>query len=124
MKNAIEEEIWGLEEKYFASLYKADYAGVLDLTHSQFLGWPGTVAQPIDKAGSALFMKQLIANPTSCTFKIERGGIRVLDEVVLTQYTIHVNCGDATRQSSRINHTWTKEGDRWKLFGGMSWDIK
>ncbi len=120
MKNAVEEEIWALEEKYFTNLYKADYEAVLALTHSQFLGWPGNVTQPIDKQGSALFMKQLIPNPTSCTIKIERGGIRVLGEVALTQYIIHVTVG-IKLQSSRINHTWTKDGGYWKLLGGMSY---
>jgi hypothetical protein len=122
----VKEEIWALEETYFANLYKADYEAVLALVHSQFLGWPGNVPQPVDKEGSARFMRQLIHKPTSCTFKIERGGIRVLGEVALTQYTIYVNDGDITAdsktQSSRITHTWVKEGDRWKLLGGMSWD--
>ena len=71
-------------------------------------------------------MKQLIPRPTSCSFKIEREGIRVLGGVALTQYTIHVHCSDpaavAKTQSSRITHTWVKEGDRWKLLGGMSLD--
>lgn len=125
MSAAVEEEIWALEEAYFANLYKADYDGVLALVHSQFLGWPGSVAQPVDKEGSARFMKQLIPAPTACTFKIEREGIRMLGEAALTQYIINVNCGDAAAaktQSSRITHTWAKEGGRWKLLGGMSYN--
>ena len=122
----VKEEIWALEEVYFVNLYKADYEAVLDITHSQFLGWPGTMPQPIDKEGSARFMKQFISKPTTCTFKIEREGIRVLGEIALTQYIIHVNCsgtaGVAKAQSSRIVHTWIKEGGHWKLLGGMSYD--
>lgn len=122
----MKEEIWALEEAYFANLYKADYEAVLALVHSQFLGWPDTAPQPIDKDGSARFMKQLISRPTSYTFKIERGGIRVLEDVALTQYTINVTCSDtstvAKTQISRITHTWVKENDRWKLLGGMSYD--
>jgi ketosteroid isomerase-like protein len=125
-RDAVEEEIWALEEAYFANLYKADYEAVLAIVDSQFLGWPGAEPQPIDKEGSARFMKELIPRPTSCTFKIEREGIRVLGEVALTEYIIHVNCGDtaavAKTQSSRITHTWVKEGDSWKLLGGMSYD--
>ena len=121
-----EETIWALEEAYFANLYKADYAGVLSLTHSQFLGWPGRLPQPIDREESARFMKQLVPKPTSCTFKIERAGIRVREAVALTQYIIHVNCKDPAgvmkTQSSRITHTWVKEGPGWKLLGGMSYD--
>ena len=122
----MEEEIWALEEAYFASLYKADYEAVLAIVHSQFLGWPSAAPQPIDKDGSARFMKKLISKPTSCTFKIEREGIRVLGDLALTQYIIHVNCSDAAAvtktQSSRITHTWVKESARWKLLGGMSYD--
>lgn len=125
-RDTVKEEIWALEEAYFANLYKANYAGVLALVHSQFLGWPGAVPQPIDKEESARFMKQLVPKPTSCTFKIERAGIRLLGEVALTQYIIHVNCSDTAgvpkTQSSRITHTWVKEGASWKLLGGMSYD--
>lgn len=125
-RDKVEEEIWALEEAYFTNLYKANYEGVLAIVHSQFLGWPGAVPQPIDKEESARFMKQLAPKPTSCTIKIERAGIRLLGEVALTQYIIHVNCSDIADvtkiQSSRITHTWVKEGARWKLLGGMSYD--
>ena len=126
IRNTVEEEIWALEEAYFANLYSASYERVLAIVHSQFLGWPDAVSQPVDKKESAHFMKQLVPKPTSCTFKIERAGIRVLGDVVLTQYLIHVNCSDtagvAKTQSSRITHTWVKEGGCWRLLGGMSYD--
>jgi hypothetical protein len=71
-------------------------------------------------------MKQLVPKPTSCHFKIERAGIRLPGEVVLTQYNIQVNCSDPAgvtkTQLSRITHTWVKEGAGWKLLGGMSYD--
>ena len=125
-RNTAEEEIWALEEAYFANIYKANYEGVLAIVHSQFLGWPGAAPQPIDREESARFMKQLFPASTSCTFKIERAGIRLLGEVALTQYIIHVNYGDTAgmtkTRSSRITHTWMKEGDGWKLLGGMSFD--
>jgi hypothetical protein len=126
-EDRVKEEIWSLEKSYFGNLYAADYGGVLVLIHSQFLGWPGSMAQPIDKAGSSLFMKQLITKPTSCAFTIERGGIRIVGDVALTQYTISVNCNGAAAgaktQVSRITHTWVKEGGRWKLLGGMSYAL-
>ena len=125
-RGTVAEEIWALEEAYFANLYKTDYEKVLSIVHSQFLGWPGTLPQPIDREESARFMKQLVPSPTSCTFKIERAGIRLLGDVALTQYIIHVNCidtaGAAKTQSSRITHTWVKDGTSWKLLGGMSYD--
>jgi hypothetical protein len=59
-RDTVEEEIWALEEAYFANLYKANYEGVLAIVHSKFLGWPGAVPQPIDREESARFMKQLV----------------------------------------------------------------
>lgn len=121
------EEIWALEEAYFTHLYQANYKEVLGLVHSAFLGWPGFVPQPLGKEESARFMKQIIARPSSCTLRIERAGIRILKDIALTQYILHAQCGNtpgtAKTLSSRITHTWVKEGDRWALLGGMSYDL-
>jgi hypothetical protein len=125
-KDTVEEKIWALEEAYFSNLYKANYERVIALVHDQFLGWPGGLPQPIGREESSRFMKQLIPKPTACIIRIERAGIRVLGAVALTQYTLYVNCSDTVGvtkiQSSRITHTWVKEGGRWKLLGGMSYD--
>jgi hypothetical protein len=86
-RDKVEEQIWALEEAYFTNLYKADYDGVLASVHSQFLGWPSGLPQPIDREESARFMKQLVPKSTSCTLKIERAGIRLMGEVALTQRT-------------------------------------
>jgi hypothetical protein len=125
-KDTVNEKIWALEEAYFSNLYKAKYEEVLVLVHNQFLGWPGGLSQPIGREESVRFMKQLIPRPTSCTIRIELAGIRVLGTVALTQYTLHVKCcepsGTTKTQTSRITHTWMKEGACWKLLGGMSYD--
>ena len=48
-RDAMEEEIWALEEMYFANLYKANYEEALAIVHSKFLGWPSSLPQPVDK---------------------------------------------------------------------------
>jgi len=125
-RDKVEEEIWALEKAYFTNLYKANYEGLRAIGHSQFLGWPGGLPQPIDREENARFMKKLIPQPTSCTIKIERAGIRLVRNVALTQYTLHVDCSETAGvtkiSSSRITHTWVKEGASWKLLGGMSFD--
>lgn len=122
--DAVEEEIWALEEAYFTNLYRANYEKMLAMVHCRFLGWPGNLPRPIDREESACFMKKLIPEPTSCTLKIRQAGIQVVGNVALTQYTLDVNCVDGTgkekTQSSRITHTWVKEGRDWRLLGGMS----
>ena len=127
-RNTMEEEIWKLEEAYFTNLYRADYEGVLALVHPQFLGWPGKLPKPIGREESAQFMKKLIPRPTPCTIRIERAGLQRSGDAALTQYTLHVNCPEASgtsrTQSSRITHTWVRQEGQWKLLGGMSLDVK
>ncbi|MCX6285639.1 MAG: nuclear transport factor 2 family protein [Bacteroidetes bacterium] len=122
-----EEKIWKLEEAYFSNLYKADYKGVLSLVDEQFLGWPGAMLRPIDRNESSSFMRKLVPQPSKCSFRIDRQGIRLHDDVALTQYVISVDCpgdtGLTKTTSSRITHTWVKKGYSWKLLGGMSYDI-
>lgn len=126
-RSVVEEEIWKLEEAYFTNLYNADHDGVLALVHSAFLGWPDAAAKPLDRQGSADFMKEGFSKPSSCSLKFQREGIRVTDNVALTQYVIHTRCTDPSgivkKQSSRITHTWAREDQGWKLLGGMSMTI-
>lgn len=121
-----EEIVWVLEYAYFANLYKADYDGVLNIVHRQFLGWPDGQKQPVDYDESALFMRQLITSPTPCTVSIDRKGIRVLGDVALTQYVLNATCskpdGTKTTKSSDVSHTWVKVGSDWMILGGMSRD--
>jgi hypothetical protein len=121
-----EAEIWALENAYFSNLYKADYDSVLSLVHSRFLGWPDGLDQPLDYNESARYMKRLVTGPTSCTITIEREGIRVHEDIALTQYILHATCRTTNEtaqvKSSEITHTWVKEASGWKLLGGMSRD--
>ena len=121
-------EIWTLEESYFAHLYKAEYEQVMALVHDRFLAWPDSMPQPIDKEGTSRFMRRLVPEPTSCKVTIEREGIQVLGGVAVTQFIIHVsNCdtgAEKTVRSSRITHTWVNEGESWRLLGGMSSDLE
>lgn len=124
----MEEQIWKLEEAYFTNLYKAQHDAVLVLVHEQFLGWPDAVSKPLDRRGSSDFMKKAFSGPMPCSLTFEREGISIVGDAALTQYIISARCSDATgaihEQSSRITHTWVKEGPAWKLLGGMSIGIK
>ena len=101
---------------------------MLVLVHKQFLGWPDAVSKPLDREGSREFMKKAFPKPLPCSLKFEREGIRVAGDAALTQYIISARCSDATgainELSSRITHTWVKEGPAWKLLGGMSIGIR
>lgn len=118
-ENDVEETIWSLEREYFEGLYRADYEKVLALTHPAFLGWPDGLTDPIDREGSAAFMRALIPKPTDAVLEIARRGVQVRGGVALTQYVLHARLGGQTR-SSRVCHTWILEGGAWRLLGGTS----
>jgi ketosteroid isomerase-like protein len=118
-----EEEIWAAEERYFTSLYAADYDAIIALVHDDYLGWPTGTEHPVDRDGSSRFMRDLIAEPVPCTIRIGREGIRILGDVALTQYVLDVEVRDSSKTetlSSRITHTWVKADVGWLLLGGMS----
>lgn len=124
-----EETIWSLESAYFTCLYRAEYDKVLALVHPRFLAWPDGQARPLDHDGSAAFMRRIVTGPTPCRLEIERAGIEVSAEgtVALTQYVLTARCpaaeGKESVRSSRICHTWVRDGAGWKLLGGMSRDL-
>ncbi len=125
-KDSIEAQIWKLEETYFDNLYKANYDSVLLLVDENYLGWPGSCENPLDKAASSVFMKQLIPSPVICTIKIERKAISIEGNIALTHYIINASCqradGTIKTSSSRITHTWIFRSSKWKILGGMSSD--
>lgn len=120
----IEEVIWASEMAYFTRLYKADYEGVLLLTDSLFLAWPGNLSRPLNRTESLQFMKKLVPRPTNCKITIDRGGIRITGGLALTHYLLQVTCADNQGESqvttTRITHTWVRRGNLWRLLGGMS----
>lgn len=124
-----EETIWSLESAYFTSLYRAEYESVLALVHPRFLGWPDGLSKPLDHEGSSAFMRKIVAVPSPCRIEIERSGIEIAGAgtVALTQYVLTARCpgpeGKETVRSSRICHTWVRDGAGWKLLGGMSRDL-
>jgi ketosteroid isomerase-like protein len=120
----VEDEIWSLEEDYISNFSKANHDAILSNYHSQFLGWPDSRNHPVDKNMAAKFLKENYPEPSETNFKIEREGIRVVDNVVITHYLLKVSWIDddgikQTRQS-RLTHTWVKEDSHWKILGGMS----
>lgn len=125
--DALQETIWSLEMAYFTNLYRAEHEKVLALVHPNFFGWPDGQTSPFDREGSAAFMKKLATKPIPCRIQIERAGIRIQGNVALTQYILRAHStgtdGTTTTRSSRVCHTWIKDGSDWKLLGGMSRDL-
>jgi hypothetical protein len=115
-----ETEIWDLEQAYWEFNRDAKQEQIIATWHDKFLGWPTGEPKPINKEEGARFVRENYAQPASYTFKIERTGIRVLEDVAVNHYTIHLKEKDGKRRSMRITHTWVRDKTGWKVLGGMS----
>jgi ketosteroid isomerase-like protein len=118
-----EKELWALEEAYISSFKAANHEAILAVYHDNFLGWPEENSAPAGKEGAELYLKTNYPEPATWNYKIEKMGIKVTGNVALTHYLVHFYEGEGDSQqtvTSRITHTWIREGGTWKILGGMS----
>jgi len=119
-----EAEIWALEQAYWEVNRDADHKRIISTWHDRFLGWPDAEPEPINKEQGARYVRKNYAKPASYTFKIKPTGIRILGNVAVNHYRVHLTQKDGspkeTKRSMRITHTWIQNGSGWKILGGMS----
>lgn len=120
----VKDKIWALEEEYISAFKNADHDKILAFYHQDFLGWPDSQDRPAGRNEAEKFLKKHYAQPMPGSFQIDRAGIRIFGDVVITQYVLNVSAKDANGVEhinvTRITHTWLKEKSRWLILGGMS----
>ena len=120
----IENQIWALEEAYISSYKSAEHTNILALLHDQFLGWPDPEERPTTKKKVAGFLQDKYPTPADWDFVIDQAGIQIHGNVAITQYVLVLTGKDEEGtikiKTTRITHTWVKEGSEWKILGGMS----
>ena len=120
----VEEEIWSLEEDYISYFREANHKEILSFYHSQFLGWPDSESHPAGKKRARKYLEEKHPKPIQVVSQINREGIRILGNIVITHYLLISTWldedGIEQKSETRITHTWIKEDSQWKIFGGMS----
>ena len=120
----VEREVWALEEAYISAFKNARHNEIASMLHRDFLGWPRESEWPSEKSDVARFLKENFPQPLEMGFELNRAGIRVSGDVVITHYLVMIrgedSVGTGQVQAVRITHTWIKEGAHWKILGGMS----
>jgi ketosteroid isomerase-like protein len=120
----IEREVWALEEAYISAFKNARHNEIASMLHRDFLGWPRESERPSEKSDVARFLKENYPQPLELSFELNRAGIRVSGDVVITHYLVIIRGEDGDGagqvQAVRITHTWIKEGAYWRILGGMS----
>ena len=115
-----EPQVWAMEQAYWEFNRDAKHEQIIATWHDKFLGWPDGEPRPIDKEAGTRYVREHYAEPASYAFEIERVGIRILGNVAVNHYVVHLNWKDGKKRSMRITHTWVREEGRWKVLSGMS----
>jgi ketosteroid isomerase-like protein len=122
---ADEQTLWERERAYWQYVEKNDLAPYANLWHEDFLGWPSVDPMPVDKD----HITDWITAQTSkgLTFKtgdFKPAALKVTGNVAFACYWITFRWtdkdGNGAPNTLRITHAWLRNGNDWRIIGGMS----
>jgi ketosteroid isomerase-like protein len=120
-----EQALWNLEHEYWRHVQDNDLPAYLTLWHQDFLGWPLVSAAPVRKD----HITDWIASQTSKGLHFNAGELRpaaihVTGDIAVAYYWMTYSWqdkdGKGDSRTTRVTHTWLKEGNVWRIIGGMS----
>lgn len=118
-------DVWDREETYWRLVAAGDVSAYLDLWHSDFRGWPCATEHTATKSTIADWIKEIRDEHIQFTYRLQREGASVVNGVVVVYYRTpliyrypdgHVVGENTTK---KFTHTWIKDGDVWRIIGGM-----
>jgi hypothetical protein len=126
----IEADIWEMEAAIFEGRGRGDLSNYLNVTSSQYLGWPPVLDKPLSLDG---FRAQENMGQSAALIgeeiTFEKNGFTINDNTAITYFTSHrtkmgegmaVNGSRDVSQYYENTHTWTFEDGEWRLIGGMA----
>jgi ketosteroid isomerase-like protein len=123
--SADEQALWKLERAYWRYVQDNDLAAYSNLWHKDFLGWPASSAAPVRKD----HITDWITSQTSQGLAFQAGefrpaSVQVTGNVAMAAYWITFKWLDKDGQGAahtlRITHAWLRDGNDWRIIGGMS----
>ncbi|MGO9405185.1 MAG: nuclear transport factor 2 family protein [Terriglobales bacterium] len=120
-----ERTIWNLEHEYWHYVQDNNLAAYLGLWHKNFLGWPSFSASPVGKDHITDWITSQTAK--GLTFKsiaFKPAKVQATGDIAVASYWITFKWldkdGKGAAHTLRIIHTWVKDGNDWRIIGGMS----
>ena len=120
-------EVWRLEEQRMKYVSARDIESFRGMYHKDFIGWPNRVTSPIgqtDLGGGILDAIAKGLKPSKV--ELRREAVRIFGDVAMVHLAMKrnlVSTSDETHREGdwiKITHTWKREGNTWKIIGGMS----
>ena len=120
-----EKTIWDLEHDYWRYVEKGDLTSYRGLWHKDFLGWPWMSAAPVRKEHITDWITaQTSKGLTAKVIEFKPAAIQMSGDLAVVCYWMTSAWVDAKGvgqpRTSRIIHTWIRNGKDWQIIGGMS----
>ena len=118
-------EVWAMEEAYWQRVGAGDVEGYLDLWDESFMGWPCTAESTYRKGAIAGWMAGVRDGRYEISYELERHGVQLFDDVAVAYYTTPIvytypdGHREGTNERWKFVHTWRRDGDTWRILGGM-----
>jgi ketosteroid isomerase-like protein len=120
-----DQAFWNLEHEYWRHVQDNDLSAYLTLWHKDFLGWPLVSAAPVRKD----HITDWITSQTSKGLHFNAGELKPAamqrtGDIAVAYYWMTYSWqdkdGKGDSRTTRVTHTWLKEGNVWRIIGGMS----
>ncbi len=120
-----EQEVWSMEESYWERVAAGDVGAYLDLWDEAFVGWPCTAEAPATKETIGNWISPVSEGTYEISYDLVPQAVRVFGDVAVAYYTTPIiyrfaNGGvDGENELWKFVHTWRRDGDTWRIIGGM-----
>jgi hypothetical protein len=120
-----EQTLWNLEHEYWRYVQDNNLSAYLGLWHKNFLGWPPVSPAPVRKD----HITDWITSQTSkgLVFKsgeLKPAAIEITGDIAVAYYWMTYKWldkdGKGVARTVRVTHTWLRDGQGWRIIGGMS----
>lgn len=120
-----EQKVWNLEHDYWRYVQDNNLTAYLGLWNKDFLGWPAVSAAPVGKEHITDWVtSQTAKGLTFKTVAFKPAKIQMTGDVAVACYWVTFQwldkAGQGDAHTMRITHTWRKDGNDWRIIGGMS----
>ncbi len=120
-----EREVWRMEEIYWERVAAGDVEGYRDLWDEDFVGWPCTAESPATKENIHGWMVGVRDGVYEISYDLTFGAVQVFGDVAVVYYTTPIvytfaaGGVDGQNEVWKFVHTWRRDGDTWRILGGM-----
>lgn len=123
-----EKTVWNLERAYWRHVQNNDLPAYLGLWHKNSLAWPAPNAVPAHKDNITDWITlQTSKGLAFKTVEFKPAAIQMTGDVAVTCYWVTYQWldkdGHGATQTSRVTHTWLRDGKDWRVIAGMSMPV-